>query len=331
MFSLQLLLGVKPDQMTKDIVTEKKFAMPEIQGLFMKPEGVPQKLETGQMKAQGYFVRPEGLPQRQEIQHIKAVPKLATPVQPTWSSCQSVSALQTSTTSVLSQCITAATLSTSSLTQPIMSVCSTSNNERPNLVSTVKCANNVQPVLVSQLAPNPKPEGTTSTSASVVDVQPATSVMSPLPVLAIQDQQGRLHTVQTPSPIIQVIVLNNVSGPMLAPRPSIVGTQADSRLLPIAPAPALPGLLTSNDTAESSIFSRRRTHVCTFENCNKTYFKSSHLKAHIRTHTGINIYFYLTLNPIYNATIWSEFTMYTILSQYNHDNSTLSVADNICR
>ncbi|NP_001127818.1 Krueppel-like factor 11 [Sus scrofa] len=59
---------------------------------------------------------------------------------------------------------------------------------------------------------------------------------------------------------------------------------ASARFLPLAPAPVF--IASSQSCAPQVDFSRRRNYVCSFPGCRKTYFKSSHLKAHLRTHTG---------------------------------------------
>lgn len=64
-----------------------------------------------------------------------------------------------------------------------------------------------------------------------------------------------------------------------------VVTVSNTKLLPLAPAPVYIPSNQSGATTHTD-FSRRRNYVCSFPGCKKTYFKSSHLKAHLRTHTG---------------------------------------------
>lgn len=85
---------------------------------------------------------------------------------------------------------------------------------------------------------------------------------------------------QVPKPAVMFVVpqtvVQNAKAPVTSPH--------STRLSPIAPAPGLAPPATKITPSVDSL--RTRSHVCNYLGCGKTYFKSSHLKAHVRTHTG---------------------------------------------
>jgi cabut len=82
------------------------------------------------------------------------------------------------------------------------------------------------------------------------------------------------------APKAQQKVLFPTIAPKLSHQPQALLVSADGRTTLI---PAHLVLLTQPPQPQPA---RRRVYECTFKGCNKNYFKSSHLKAHNRKHTG---------------------------------------------
>ncbi|KAM4522429.1 Krueppel-like factor 11a isoform 2-T3 [Odontesthes bonariensis] len=110
----------------------------------------------------------------------------------------------------------------------------------------------------------------------------------PKPILPQSPASGFAQSLLVGSAVPQGTVMFVV--PQASVSQSVPGTQTvltlgNTKLLPLAPAPVYMPSGASGGASQAD-FSRRRNYVCTFPGCKKTYFKSSHLKAHLRTHTG---------------------------------------------
>ncbi|KAM9386516.1 Krueppel-like factor 10 [Phaethornis superciliosus] len=118
----------------------------------------------------------------------------------------------------------------------------------------------------------PLPANNSVVTAVVPNTTPSQppALCQPMVFMGTQVPKGAVMFV-VPQPVVQ-----STKAPIISPN----GT----RLSPIAPAPGfVPSAAKTTPVVDSS---RIRSHVCSYPGCGKTYFKSSHLKAHVRTHTG---------------------------------------------
>lgn len=125
--------------------------------------------------------------------------------------------------------------------------------------------------LVCQMVPLPTNNSVVTTVVpSAPSSQLPSNLCQPVVFMGPQVPKGAVMFV------VPQTVLQNAKAPVMSPN----GT----RLSPIAPAPGFVPAVTKISPSIDSL--RVRSHVCNYPGCGKTYFKSSHLKAHVRTHTG---------------------------------------------
>jgi krueppel-like factor 10/11 len=124
--------------------------------------------------------------------------------------------------------------------------------------------------VICQMVPLPANNPVVTTVVPSTPPSQPPAVCPPVVFMGTQVTKGAVMFV-VPQPVVQ------------SPKPPVVSPNG-TRLSPIAPAPGFPP--STAKVAPQMDSSRVRSHICGHPGCGKTYFKSSHLKAHMRTHTG---------------------------------------------
>ncbi|MED6286807.1 hypothetical protein CHARACLAT_009836 [Characodon lateralis] len=168
------------------------------------------------------------------------------------------------------------------------------NPPSPSVPTTLSPASVTSPQIICQMFPICNQSGIISAfipsagQASSTGIRTTTTPILPQPTSANRPplQQPLIVGSAVPQGTV-MLVLPQSSVSQVPQGPQTVMTLGNTKLLPLAPAPVyMPAGPCSNTAATKIVFSRRRNYICSFPGCRKTYFKSSHLKAHLRTHTG---------------------------------------------